>query len=85
MLPAVHGKEHARTKKLASNGLALQLVTQLYHLGVIEAHKPGEKKTNQVTMVIVTWLKYYWLDDFTVSERLAIICRTRDVAKFCKS
>lgn len=42
---AIYAKEHAGTKKQASNGLALQLVSQLYHLGVIEAHRaPGEKK-----------------------------------------
>ena len=50
---AIYAKEHAGTKKQASNGLALQLVSQLYHLGIIEAHRaPGEKKKiNQVTMV----------------------------------
>ena len=51
---AIYAKEHAGTKKQAGNGLALQLVSQLYHLGVIEAHRaPGEKKVNQVTMAIV--------------------------------
>lgn len=51
----IYAKEHAGTKKQASNGLALQLVSQLYHLGIIEAHRaPGEKKKiNQVTMVTV--------------------------------
>ena len=42
---ALHAKEHAGTKKQAGNGLALQLVSQLYQLGIIEAHRaPGEKK-----------------------------------------
>ena len=47
---ALHSKEHAGTKKQAGNALALELVTQLYHLGVIEACKgPGDKKAaNQV-------------------------------------
>ena len=32
-------------KKQAGNGLALQLVSQLYQMGIIEAHQaPGEKK-----------------------------------------
>ena len=50
---AIHGKEHAGTKKQASNGLSLQLVSQLYQMGVIEAHRaPGEKKkVNQVAMI----------------------------------
>ncbi|XP_065917877.1 ATP-dependent RNA helicase A protein-like isoform X2 [Dysidea avara] len=46
----LHVKEHAGTKKQAGNVLALELVTQLYHLGVIEACKaPGDKKSaNQI-------------------------------------
>ena len=49
---AIYAKEHAGTKKQAGNGLALQLVKQLYHLGIIEARRaPGEKKkVDQVTM-----------------------------------
>ena len=52
---AIYAKEHAGTKKQAGNGLALQLVKQLYHLGIIEAHRaPGEKKkVDQVTMVML--------------------------------
>ena len=42
---AIHAKEHASTKKLVSNSLALNLVTQLYQMGAIEAAKaPGTKK-----------------------------------------
>ena len=33
---ALHAKEHAGTKKQAGNGLALQLVSQLFQLGIIE-------------------------------------------------
>lgn len=41
----IHAKEHAGTKKLVSNTLALNLVTQLYRLGAIEAARaPGTKK-----------------------------------------
>ena len=43
--PAIHGKEHASTKKLVGNALALNLVRQLYHLRAIEAARaPGTKK-----------------------------------------
>ena len=50
--PAIHAKEHAGTKKLVSNALALNLVTQLYRLGAIEAARaPGTKKpANEVCL-----------------------------------
>ena len=58
---AIYAKEHAGTKKQAGNGLALQLVSQLYQLGIIEAHRaPGEKKKiDQVTLVIAVVLISY--------------------------
>ena len=44
--PAIHAREQAATKKLVSNVLALNLVTQLYRLGAIEPVKPpGAKKS----------------------------------------
>ena len=53
LVASLHVKEHAGTKKQAGNVLALELVTQLYHLGVIEACKaPGDKKlANQVLVL----------------------------------
>lgn len=43
---AIHAKEHAKTKKIVSNVLALNLVTQLYRMGAIEAARaPGAKKS----------------------------------------
>ena len=42
---AIHAQEHAKTKKVVSNVLALNLVTQLYKMGAIEAARaPGTKK-----------------------------------------
>ena len=42
---AIHAQEHAKTKKVVSNILALNLVTQLYKMGAIEAARaPGTKK-----------------------------------------
>ncbi len=42
---AIYAKEHAGTKKLVGNALALNLVTQLYRMGAIEAARaPGTKK-----------------------------------------
>lgn len=42
---AIHAQEHAKTKKIVSNVLALNLVTQLYKMGAIEAARaPGTKK-----------------------------------------
>lgn len=45
----IHAKEHASTKKVVGNALALNLVTQLYELGAIEpARAPGTKKPADV-------------------------------------
>lgn len=47
--PAIHAKEHASTKKVVGNALALNLVTQLYEMGAIEpARAPGTKKPADV-------------------------------------
>lgn len=51
-VPTLHktitAKEHASTKKQATNALALNLVVQLYRLGVIEAARaPGAKKASE--------------------------------------
>ena len=43
--PALHAKEHASTKKMVGNALALNLVQQLFSLGAIDAARaPGTKK-----------------------------------------
>ena len=49
---AIFAQEHSGTKKGASNALALNLVRQLFQLGVIDAGRaPGEKKqSKQVCM-----------------------------------
>ena len=43
---ALYAKEHAGTKKQAGNGLALQLVSQLYQLGFIEPNGLQGRKEN---------------------------------------
>ena len=54
LLPAIHAKEHAKTKKVVSNVLALNLVTQLYKMGAIEAARPpGAKKPSDEVHVHV--------------------------------
>lgn len=53
--PAIHAKEHASTKKVVGNALALNLVTQLYELGAIEpARAPGTKKPADVVRLTIT-------------------------------
>ena len=47
--PAIHAEEHASTKKLVGNALALNLVRQLFNLGAIDAARaPGTKKPADV-------------------------------------
>ena len=45
--PAIHARETASTKKVVGNVLALNLVTQLYKMGAIEAVKPPTSKSQE--------------------------------------
>ncbi|MCG8624258.1 MAG: hypothetical protein MJE68_19975, partial [Proteobacteria bacterium] len=61
---AIHAQEHAKTKKIVSNVLALNLVTPLYKMGAIEAARaPGTKKpADEVqfgTIVVTDCLNFF--------------------------
>ena len=55
MCTAIHGKEHAGTKKQVGNKLALNMVSQLYRMGAIDAVRPTAKKDNQVRYRVGDW------------------------------
>lgn len=59
LCPAIYAKEQAKTKKLVGNVLALNLVSQLYQMGAIEAARaPGTKKNE---IVVCEMRRELWL------------------------